>query len=346
MCNSCENFASVVSVLQDKTNTLIDLYKEITRVVEDLSTCPYTTEAFSELIAKIQAAIDKLNLEGYSNLENWVTQLDARIEEILLQRLAHIIQLFCAEFGRTDDGDTRRETVLRDVTNKRRGDKKHKDDKLLDGHLTLKPIIHEIRIQNQVIFLDPPIEYARQTWIKQLHEWLGVVCNLRRIQSSRYEIGLQMQSGSVTETTYTSLLTRFDETTFTRSFLLIEQKVQQLKDYVAKWLQFQSLWDLEAEYVFNRLGEDLKLWQQLLTEIKKTRSTFDTSDTQKSLGVCIIDYEQVQSRVNAKYDAWQRDILSRFGVKLGNAMKDIHALITKARNDLEHQSIEGLVGRR
>jgi hypothetical protein len=58
----------------------------------------------------------------------------------------------------------------------------------------------------------------------------------------------------------------------------------------------------------------------------------------------VIDYEQVQARVNAKYDSWQRDILSRFGVKLGNAMKEMHASILKARNDLEHHSIEGLVG--
>jgi hypothetical protein len=111
--------------------------------------------------------------------------------------------------------------------------------------------------------------------------------------------------------------------------------VQHLRDYVGKWLQFQSLWDLKAEYVFNRLGEDLAHWQQLLTEIKKARSTFDTSETQKSFGVCVIDYEQVQARVNAKYDLWQRDILSRFG----NAMKEMHASILKARNKLEHHSL-------
>lgn len=39
--------------------------------------------------------------------------------------------------------------------------------------MTLKPIVHEIRIQNQVIFLDPPIENARQIWLQQLHDWLG-----------------------------------------------------------------------------------------------------------------------------------------------------------------------------
>lgn len=139
-------------------------------------------------------------------------------------------------------------------------------------------------------------------------------------------------------------LTRFPDASLERPFALIESKVQQLKEYVGKWLQFQSLWDLEAEYVFNRLGEDLGHWQQLLTEIKKSRATFDTSETQKSFGVCVIDYEQVQARVNAKYDSWQRDILSRFGVKLGNAMKEMHAQILKARNELEHHSIEGLVG--
>jgi hypothetical protein len=89
--------------------------------------------------------------------------------------------------------------------------------------MTLKPIVHEVRIQNQVVFLDPPIEYARSTWIRQLHDWLGefttatcdaifahpssgVVCRLRRIQSSRYEIGLQMQGSSGSETSYTSLV--------------------------------------------------------------------------------------------------------------------------------------------
>jgi hypothetical protein len=42
---------------QDKTNNVIDLYKEITRAVEDLATCPYTPEAFSDLLGKIQAAV-------------------------------------------------------------------------------------------------------------------------------------------------------------------------------------------------------------------------------------------------------------------------------------------------
>jgi dynein heavy chain 1 len=59
-------FASVVSVLQDKTNNVIDLYKDILRAVEDLATCPYTSEAFSELLTKIQTAVSFLSPYNWS----------------------------------------------------------------------------------------------------------------------------------------------------------------------------------------------------------------------------------------------------------------------------------------
>jgi hypothetical protein len=75
-----------------------------------------------------------------------------------------------------------------------------------------------------------------------------------------------------------------------------------------------NYWDLEAEYVFNGLGDSLTHWQQLLTEIKLARAKFDTTETQKVFWVCFVDnYEQVQAR--AKYDAWHCDILSRIRVK-------------------------------
>lgn len=80
-----------------------------------------------------------------------------------------------------------------------------------------------------MIFLDPPLEYSRQVWIRQLHEWLGklktvsaidfefirdalgIVCRQRRVQSSRYEIGLQLDTFSKAEETYTSLVRAINE---------------------------------------------------------------------------------------------------------------------------------------
>lgn len=50
-------FTKVVTSDQDKANSLIDSYKEISRLVEELHTCSFTFEAFSDLIGKIQAAV-------------------------------------------------------------------------------------------------------------------------------------------------------------------------------------------------------------------------------------------------------------------------------------------------
>lgn len=74
--------------------------------------------------------IDRLNLEGYANLEHWVAELDKRIEGILLQRLSHIIKVWCAEFDRVDDGELRRELPVRDALSKRRGEKRAKEEKV------------------------------------------------------------------------------------------------------------------------------------------------------------------------------------------------------------------------
>jgi hypothetical protein len=57
-----------------------------------------------------------------------VAELDQRIETILIQRLTQVIEAWCAEFDRTEDGDVRRDQPL--AKDKRRVDKRAKDDKV------------------------------------------------------------------------------------------------------------------------------------------------------------------------------------------------------------------------
>ena len=69
-------------------------------------------------------------------------------------------------------------------------------------------------------------------------------------------------------------------------------------------LQYQALWDMEANTVHAKLGNDLNKWQQLLGEIKRARTTFDNSNTQKDFGPIIIDYGQVQARYKVPHDSF------------------------------------------
>lgn len=48
----------------------------------------------------------------------------------------------------------------------------------------------------------------------------------------------------------------------------IETKISEVRDYVDEWLRYQSLWDLQADILYGRLGDDINLWIKCLNDIK------------------------------------------------------------------------------
>lgn len=62
---------------------------------------------------------------------------------------------------------------------------------------------------------------------------------------------------------------------------------------------------------------------------RKSRKTFDTTETRKDLGPFIIEYGKVQSKVALKYDSWHKEILNKFGGLLGNSMTEFHVQVAK-----------------
>jgi dynein heavy chain 1, cytosolic len=124
------------------------------------------------------------------------------------------------------------------------------------------------------------------------------------------------------------------------AYQAIDARLGAVGAYVAVWLQYQALWDLEPAQVYARLGDDLARWQRLLADIRAARATFDNNDTRRVFGTVVVDYAQVQGKVNAKYDFWQREIVTRFGQRLGAALADLFGQLARARADLEEQSLE------
>ncbi|KAI8459260.1 dynein heavy chain, N-terminal region 1-domain-containing protein [Phakopsora pachyrhizi] len=358
--NFVKDLANKVSIFQERTDDLLFMYEDLLKIIDELRTCEFKHETFVSLISRIQKTIDDLSVTGYVNLQQWTKELDQRIESVFEKRLRNIFEVWNQQFSSKAQLSNRQMSGSDPTTNssgnKVRIDKSVHFDlnpgtvlkknsgeskpMLMENKLRVAPLVHEIRIKNQVIYLDPPIEAARSNWYKQLHQWLGVICSLTRIQSQRYDLGFKLKIEDTEDKTYLSLLKKLDSETLQKPYSLIEEKVNEISRYIAKWLQFQSLWDLEADYLYGRLGESLSAWQQILSEIRKTRSTFDNSESSQDFGVCVINYEQVQAKVNAKYDMWQKDVLVRFGSKLGAAMRETYGAVTKSRHDLENHSIE------
>ncbi|KAJ3176317.1 hypothetical protein HDU87_005359 [Geranomyces variabilis] len=337
------DFAFAVSNFQDKATTAITVGDEIAAIVNRLETCPFSRDVFHDLLGSIQKFIDKLNIEGFSNLGLWTAQLNVQIEAVLSARLQAAIKGWIAAFTNEKEDTGPPEA-------KHRGGRKgihssthdETDGSSAEAVAPYKPqldvMVHEIVLKNQVMYLSPPVEEARKNWYLQLHQWLANICSWTPIVSSSYEMTVDDSADG--QRSFASLL-RQVSTDLERCYEIIEQKTSEVRQYSEVWLRYQSLWDLESFYVYDQLGDDLGMWQQLVLEIKKARATFDNSETEKSFGQLIVDYKQVQSKVNAKYDQWQREILNRFGVKLGQSMRSFYVEVSNARTSLEQQSVDG-----
>ncbi|KAK3491873.1 cytoplasmic dynein heavy chain [Neurospora crassa] len=320
-------FAASVSLLQSKTLLLANIYVTVQKALNELKTCPYEASAFQSRLETIQHAVDQLNLEQYVNLGYWVERMNRQIKDVLYTRLQVAIQAWIQAF---EDED-----VERPSERKRLLEIASPDAAKSIGPV-IRSLVHEITMRNQVIYLDPPLEYARASWFAQLQDWIGVICNLKKIKATRYTMSLSTEV--VDEPRFNDLPGDCTEELL-RVQTSVEKKIREIGAYVDKWLQFQSLWDLQSEHVYDVLGDQLSRWLQLLQEIRKTRQTFDTTEVSRSFGHITIDYDQVQTKVNAKYDQWQQDILIKFASRLGNRMREVYAELEKARKDLEGQAM-------
>ncbi|KAJ5558498.1 hypothetical protein N7461_002470 [Penicillium sp. DV-2018c] len=322
-------FAIAASTLQTKANVLDTINENIQKSIHELKTCPYDSAAFKQRLDSIQVAVDKLNLENYVNLGYWVAELNRSIESILRDRLLRAVREWISTFqGISNENSTTsyHDSVMADTD-------------ASNYKIHFPELLHEILMKNQVLHLDPPLQYARASWFSHFDAWLGVTCNLEKIKPSRYQISIGVQNVRQNEVCFSDLpQTCTDE--LNNVYQVVEGRLNDVSEYVDKWLQFQSLWDLRSEQVYEILGDDLSQWLQLLQEIRKSRATFDTSEVSRAFGNIRIDYEQVQTKVNAKYDQWQHEILVKFGSKLGGRMREVHSEIAAARRDLEGQTLE------
>lgn len=60
---------------------LLIIEEKIDLEVRSLETCMYDHRTFSEILNRVQKAVDDLNLHSYSNLPIWVHKLDMEVRD-------------------------------------------------------------------------------------------------------------------------------------------------------------------------------------------------------------------------------------------------------------------------
>ncbi|PVV04132.1 hypothetical protein BB560_001375 [Smittium megazygosporum] len=370
----------VASKFQEKVEHIVGANNAINQLVNELISCDYNEVAFSNIIKGIQENIDRISLSNATNLAQWVKDLDERIEAILSVRAEQSLKIWVNEFlrdsSKNGDSDSVYKTGMAKSKNSSNfAGSSDENSNSLSGQnrfVTIKLQIHELRLINQQMYLEPPLEAARTSWIKQLHDYLSIVCLLPRPSASSYAGNSTDSKGNLFEKeanylegagevdaffdinlasagnskirppkdhTYRNILSKLPNDILLNTYSIIESKIQSASEYVDTWLQYQALWDLNIEKISEFLGDDLEKWQLILLEIKKSRKTIDNINSSKSIGAnLIINFDQVQNKVNSKYDFWQSEILNRFGSKLEVATQENYNSINKARKNLEKYS--------
>ncbi len=308
-----------IFALQERVDDVNERINKINELVNSLSICEYNRQSFDEIMLKLQQSIDDMQVRGLAHVSSFIQDVDKKVEAILTSRAAQAcsnwVNAFVSPNSSYISGPNGVDTVNLDQT------------------------VHEILLSNQLLYLNPSLEVARSEWFNTFHHHIQVVSTLPRIVSHRYDVfsASDAASNEVASSNkfYSNIMYNIDGNVLSKAYFAIEDKLMQASNYSQLWLQYQALWDTSVSFISDKLGTDIPQWRQLLSEVKDARNTIDTVNNEEIFGPIVINYSQVQNKINMKYDMWQKDLQVRFGSILLAAIKDAFNAISSDKIVLE-----------
>ena len=306
-----------VSSFEEKVAELISMINQIDSLLQQILKVPIQKESISENVSAIQSVINQItgSNKEYSNVDKWIKDIDTKLENNLLKRLEECLEIWKNEF----------------LANK----------PLSDPILIKEVIIHKISMENRNITLQPSIFEAREYWYNQLHQTINIILNNKRLYNS---LAKQDEQDIYKETTYRDLIPKIDSKILLSVYSSLEKTFISCEEYVKTWSSYQVLWQIEPQFIFTKLGDDMEKWQQIMDGLKQGRKTFDNDKNEKVFGALVVDYSSVQDKVNNKYDYWHKEIMNQFAQKTNEGMIEFSKKIKAAKDILEKNSLESESG--
>ena len=129
-----------VITFEEAVNEVMEKTQYVDQLLTEIKECE--TNSINERLKEIQKIIGDFDLGDFSNLAQWVADLNVKIEAILVRRLEDLLMQWTEEFA----------------------DFQNKGGNMIRGKMVL-----DIKLQNYTIILEPTLAEARAYWYKQLH---------------------------------------------------------------------------------------------------------------------------------------------------------------------------------
>ena len=321
----------LVTRFEERVEILLQACIKMETHLTCLAEVEYERELFEGVVEDMQKTVDELSLAGYSELNSWVLVVNKKMGKVLRDRLEKAVEAWLVAL-KEDPGD----------------DGNEGEDEM--GDKGTLPIVKfpsigiEIVLRNQEIVASPALPTLRSIFVQELHNFMGIICCLKRPQSGRFEVFDSSPSHLGHEkapTTFSHLVHEIDPITLAKAYGCIESHMHSISQFVSQWLAYQTLWDTRVADVASAIGENMDLWYSVLDEAAVARNALDAARSSFRFGPVTIKFDKVQSQINLKYDSWQKELQNSYATVLGERIDDMHNQVCSAKSKLEDISLDG-----
>eukprot|EP01053_Blabericola_migrator_P008291 Blabericola_migrator_1__8290@NODE_42_length_17171_cov_64_374065_g38_i0_p1_GENE_NODE_42_length_17171_cov_64_374065_g38_i0NODE_42_length_17171_cov_64_374065_g38_i0_p1_ORF_typecomplete_len4774_score977_70AAA_6/PF12774_7/1_1e148AAA_6/PF12774_7/8_3e02AAA_6/PF12774_7/17DHC_N2/PF08393_13/2_5e03DHC_N2/PF08393_13/7_2e118AAA_8/PF12780_7/1_4e03AAA_8/PF12780_7/1_4e03AAA_8/PF12780_7/27AAA_8/PF12780_7/8_4e92DHC_N1/PF08385_12/1_5e89DHC_N1/PF08385_12/65DHC_N1/PF08385_12/1_8e03DHC_N1/PF08385_12/2_2e02DHC_N1/PF08 len=260
---------------------------------------------FKEAVQEIQSRVDTLVNEGYSNLGDYVAELDQSVEAILLKQLGKTIETWVKECSP--------EWPQRGIL------------------LIPQGFYHRLDLRASEVVLQPSVDACRQKLMGLFHQHVAKFTNLPR--PTVYSTA----KTSAAAATYRNLLEKLPEDIIHKCYNVIDELVEATQNSVDKWLPYSALWDIDIIAFADKLGDELGAWSAVITEMKESRASLNRASDRDYVGPILIEHQQLVYKIQKQYNNRIEEIVSLFAQKVSEAVEKVHKKVVSAREILEKQ---------
>jgi dynein heavy chain 1 len=106
----------------------------------------------------------------------------------------------------------------------------------------------ELKSENNVFFLDPPLEHAKFVWTQEFHRIVGLICSLPRLESDKYQGSLVKKEKG--KENYENVLFKVNPDVLESAYREVFNIFQNAEDYLKIWFNYEALWVIDAKKIY------------------------------------------------------------------------------------------------
>eukprot|EP00727_Mastigamoeba_balamuthi_P010917 m51a1_g6448 putative cytoplasmic dynein 1 heavy chain 1 (4576) ;mRNA; r:416422-430644 len=301
---------AMVTLFSRRVENLAAMCDQASQLVSNLRNCSYTHDDLSGVLDSVQKVIESVG--GASNIDRWVAELDSTATSILSARLCEAVSSW---------------------TKVLKGEKDNEEQENMPEPERTFSII----VRNQVIVVDPHIEYVREAFSVSLSQTLTTVLSLNRLHVPRTTLSMT----SAEPSTYGDLLSQVPTDVVGSAYAAMADSFGLAEQYARSWLKYQGLWDASPKTIAADLGEDLDKWREAMEQLSARRAETGRQPESARFGPVALVARKARSDILGKYDLWHSEIVTDFTSRVVNRGRALLTAIRAAREELERGGTPG-----